>query len=305
MKKVFDFIGYLFFRYFILCVRLTPFCILYLYSDIISFLIFRVFRYRRKVIDKNLAMCYPEKSEKEKNEIKRKFYKHFTDILLESFKGYAMPVEKLAKRYTYENKELTESLYKQGKSMVVAFSHYGNWEWATQTVLYEHSHHMAALYKPMHNKYIDNYIKTCRQHRGTYLCPIEKTKFMFAMRNQQHMGFVMLGDQNPSNTKRGIWVNFMGIDTCVLHGIEMYSKMFNLPVIYLESTKVKRGYYQQHISMLVENPEECAPGEITALYMKKLEESLRREPAYWLWSHKRWKHKRDENGKPERSNFYD
>ncbi|MBO7596839.1 MAG: lysophospholipid acyltransferase family protein [Bacteroidales bacterium] len=304
MKKFFDYIGYLAFRMLIFSVRITPFPILYFWSDVISFIIFRVIRYRRKVINTNLTMCFPEKTEEEKKEIRKKFYRHFTDLLLESFKGYALPVEKLAARYPYENKELTEKLYKEGKSMLVAFSHYGNWEWATQTVVYEHSHHMAVLYKPMKNRYIDNYIKTCREHRGTHLCPIDKTKYMFAMREKQPMGFVMLGDQNPSNTKRGFWVNFMGIDTCVLHGIEMYSKMFNLPVIYLESRKVKRGHYQQYISMLVEDPEKCAPGEISALYMHKLEESLKRDPAYWLWTHKRWKHKRDENGKAIGSEYY-
>jgi len=305
MKKFFEYIGYLAFRVFIFSIRITPFPVMYFFSDVMSFLIFRVARYRVKVVDKNLRMCFPEKSDKELKSIKSKFYQHFTDLLLESFKGYSLPVEKLAKRYPYENKELTESLYKQGKSMIVAFSHYGNWEWATQTVRYEHSHSMAVLYKPIHNRYIDSYIKTCRQHRGTYLCPIEKTKYMFAMREHGHMGFVMLGDQNPSNTRRCFWTNFMGIDTSVLHGIEVYAKMFNLPVIYLESRKVSRGHYQQYISMLVEDPEKCEPGEISAKYMSKLEESLKREPAYWLWTHKRWKRIRNEKGEVVSSGFYD
>ncbi|MCQ2974449.1 MAG: lysophospholipid acyltransferase family protein [Bacteroidales bacterium] len=304
MKKVFQYIGYLYFRFFIFLVRITPFKLLYFFSDILSFLIFKVARYRTKVVDKNLKMCFPNKSENELKQIKSKFYQHFTDILLESFKGYTLPVEKLAKRYEFVDKSVLENYHKQGKSVVIAFSHYGNWEWATQTVLYEHSHKMAALYKPMRNIYINNYIKKCREARGTYLCPIEKTKYMFNMRNNQCMGFVMLGDQNPSNSRKGFWVNFLGIDTCVLHGIEMYSKMFNLPIVYFESRKVARGYYKQYLSELIDDPSKCQPGEISEKYMKKVEETLINAPEYWLWSHKRWKKQRDQNGEVVDSGFY-
>ena len=112
---------------------------------------------------------------------------------------------------------------------------------------------------------------------------------MFGMRKTQTMGFVLLGDQNPPQ-KHSIWADFMGRKTLCLHGIETYSKMFDFPVVYLESEKTSRGYYLQHITLIVENPSECKEGEITQRYMSAVENSIRKNPPYWLWSHKRWKH---------------
>lgn len=303
--KIINYVAYLAFRLLLLLIRITPFGLLYFISDCFRFFILDIVRYRVNVVKRNLNLCFPDKSDSEKKIIMKNFFRHFTDLFLESLKGYTLKTEKVAARYTFPDKSPLLRYYSQGKSVILAFSHYGNWEWATQTVLFEHKHRMAALYKPLHNTFIDNYIKTCRQKRGTHLCPIEKTKFMFGLREKQPMGFVLLGDQNPSNTKRAFWVDFFGIDTCSLHGIEVYSKMFNLPVIYVESAKIARGHYELHFSDIVPDPSICTPGQITQIYMKSVENSIRRGPEFWLWSHKRWKRTRLADGSVVRSNYYE
>lgn len=305
MKKFFQYICYLMFRLLIFSYRITPFWLVYIQSDILTFLIFRVFRYRVKVVDKQLELCFPEKSKAERDQIKKKYYTHMVDLMLESLKGYTYPAEKLQKRLVYVDKSIPEGLFQQGKSMIVATGHHGNWEWATQTVLLEHSHRFAAIFKPMRNQYISNYTVKCREARGTHFCPIEKTRFVFSMRNERPMGFVMAGDQNARNTNRAIFANFFGINTACLPGIEFYAKMFDLPVIFMESRKVKRGYYEQYVYLLTDKPSECKPGEITQMYMSKLEEVMRNQPETWLWSHKRWKKIKNEAGEVVSSGFYD
>ncbi len=294
--KFLSYIGYIGFRILLFSVKIIPFKILYLVSDFYSFLIFKVFRYRVKTININLGVAFPDMSDSQKKEIRKNFYKHFTDLFLESLKGYTMTPAQISERYIYgSDREIVDNFRKKNQSIIVAYAHYGNWEWATQTVLYEGFQPMAALYKPLKNIYINGYMKKLRQQRGTHLCPIEKTRFMFGMRKKQTMGFVLLGDQNPPQ-KHSIWADFMGRKTLCLHGIETYSKMFDLPVIYLESEKTARGKYLQHISVIVDNPSECKQGEITQRYMSAVEKSIRRNPAYWLWSHKRWKHTLKEDG---------
>lgn len=302
--KVFQYIGYLFYRLIIFFFRITPFWLLYFESDIIAFLIFRVFRYRVKVVDKNLEMCFPDKTKEERDEIKKKYYIHMVDLFMESLKGYTYPAEKLRKRIVYDDLSIPERLYAEGKSMIVATGHHGNWEWATQTVLLEHKHRFAAIFKPMKNEYISKFTVKCREARGTHFCPIEKTRFVFSMREKMPMGFVMAGDQNAPILKRAIWAKFFGMDTACLQGIEFYARMFNLPVIYMESRKVKRGYYRQYVYMICEDPSKTQPGEITQAYMSKLEEVVRNQPETWLWSHKRWKATKNPDGTVEYGKLY-
>ncbi len=296
MKKFFQYVCYLFYRVAIFGFRITPWCVLYFWSDIIAFLMFRVFRYRVKVVDKNLEMCFPDKPKEWRDEIKKKYYPYMVDLMLESLKGYTYPAEKLRKRLVYDDLTIPEKLFSEGKSMIVAMGHHGNWEWTTQTVKYEHKHKFCAIFKPMKNQYISNFTVKCREQRGTHFCPIEKTRFAFGMREKFPTGFCMAGDQNTPNTKRAIWVNFFGMETACLPGIEFYAKLFDLPVIFMEIRREKRGYYRCYVSMIAENPSQCAPGEITQRYMSKLEEVMRNQPETWLWSHKRWKATKDSNG---------
>lgn len=305
MKKIFQYIGYIFYRMFVFGFRITPFWLLYLESDVISFLIFRVFRYRVKVVDKNLAMCFPEKTKAERDEIKKKYYPYMVDLFMESLKGYTYPAEKIRKRLIYDDLSIPERLYAEGKSMIVAMGHHGNWEWTTQTVKYEHKHKFCAIFKPLNNPYISNFTVRCREQRGTHFCPIEKTRFAFGMREKQPTGFCMAGDQNSPNIKRSIWVDFFGIKTACLPGIENYAKLFDLPVIFMEIRREKRGYYRCYVSMIAEDPSKCEKGEITQKYMSKLEEVMRNQPETWLWSHKRWKTALQPDGTVTSSGFYD
>lgn len=287
--KIINYICYLLFRFFLLIVKIIPLKVVYFISDCFRILIFYVFRYRVKVIKKNLDLCFPEKSQEEKKQIRKKFYKYFCDVFLESVKGYTMTEKQISQRYVYLNKEVVKKYLDNGISCICGFSHYGNWEWATQTVKYDFNNLMGVLYKPLHNKYIDAYLKNMREQRGTHLCPIEKTKFMFGLREKQSICFVMLADQNPSNRKRSIKVDFFGIHTVALHGIEYYAKFFNLPVIYLECVRKSRGHYEQTIYDICEDPSKVPDGYITQQYISKVEQTIRKNPEFWLWSHKRFK----------------
>jgi KDO2-lipid IV(A) lauroyltransferase len=105
----------------------------------------------------------------------------------------------------------------------------------------------------------------------------------------------MAADQSPSNIERAIWTSFLGIETACLHGPEAYAKKTNMPVLYLKISKPKRGYYSLEFEELINNPEKCKPNEITNVYFSRLEQDILNQPEYWLWSHRRWKHKKIDN----------
>jgi len=254
-----------------------------------------VFGYRKKVVYSNLKRSFPEKSEQEIHRIAKDFYTNLSDITLESIKGLSMSKKALQKRYPVLNVDLLDEYLVNNKSVIGLASHYTNWEWGVLSFGFQFKHKSIGLYKPLSNKYIDSYIKKTRAAWGMNLVSIKNTSDAFNEKHEKPAVYFMVSDQSPSNRKKAIWVKFLNQDTACLHGAEAYAKKYDLPLVYGDIQRVKRGYYNVTISIIEENPKQTKEGEITQKYMKKLEDTVLAKPENWLWSHKRWKHKRENN----------
>lgn len=281
-------IAYFLFLAFVALFRITPFWVLYIISDGICFLLYTIIGYRKSVVRKNINYAFPEKNIQEKREIERRFYKNLTDIILESLKGYTISEKEILKRFNVTNPEILDEYYKQGKSLILVVAHMGNWELATGSVVKDFKHKPVVLYKPLSNKYIDEFVYKQRKRFGLELLAIFNTAAYFSKKREIPKAFFMVADQYTPSTKRKKAV-FFGKETVFLHGPETYSKKYDLPVIYMEVQKVKRGHYVANLSILEENPTKLKDGELTQKYAIRLEESIKKYPDTWMWSHKRWK----------------
>lgn len=288
MKKI----EYIFFRFLHAFIGLMPFRCLYIFSDICSFAMHHIFRYRRKTVYENLRRSFPEKSNEELNRITHKFYKNLCDVSLESIKGHSMSTAKLLKRYKCLNPEVANHYFEKRQSVIFALSHYANWEWGTQVAGSIFMHKAISFYKPLSNKYLDKYFLDQRATRGMELFSIYQTKFIFRAEDHIPRAYFLVSDQSPSNKKRSYWLKFLNQDTACIHGIESYARLFNVPVIYADVQRVGRGKYTISLEVLCDKQENTQQGEITGLYMRKLEEIIIKKPEDWLWSHRRWKIKK-------------
>lgn len=288
MKKI----EYVFFRFLHAFIGFIPFRLLYVLSDVFSVLMQHVFRYRRRIVYENLRHSFPEKSNDELKGIACKFYKNLCDISLESIKGYSMGNAHLLKKYSCLNPAIANHFFEKRQSVIIALSHYANWEWGTQVAGNIFMHKAISFYKPLSNKYIDRYLLEQRTMRGMELCSIYQTKFIFRAEDKMPRAYFLVSDQNPSKVKNAYWLKFLNQDTPCIHGIESYARLFDLPVIYADVQRVDRGKYTVLLNVLCERPKETYPGEITERYMKKLEEIIIKKPEDWLWSHRRWKRKK-------------
>ncbi len=284
--------GYIFFRFMVFLFSLVPFRLLYFYSDILCLLFFYVFGYRKKVVFTNLKNSFPEKSEEEILEIAKGFYKNLSDITLESIKGLSMSKKSLKKRYPVVNIDILDEYYERGQSIIGLAAHYTNWEWGVISFGFQFKHKSIGLYKPLSNKYIDNYVKKARAAWGMSLVSIKETRNIFEKEHDNPTVFFMISDQSPSNIKRAKRIKFLNQDTACLHGAELYAKKYNIPLIFGDVKRKKRGFYEVELSIFEDKPRETKDGEITERYMKKVEEIIKAKPENWLWSHKRWKHKK-------------
>lgn len=283
---------YLIFLFSIYFIAIIPFWLLYQFSNILSFLFNHVFRYRKKVIITNLRNSFPEKSDKEIRIITKKAYKNLTDIIVESIKGLTISDTEIQKRFKIKNPELLNKYFYSGKSIIGVSAHYGNWEWGAIAGSLQIKHKAIAIYKPLTNKYIDNFLRRTRAENGTLLKSIRKTTETFQKYRNQPCIFILVADQSPSSVKKAYWTNFLNQDTACLHGPEKHAKNNNYPVFFLNIQRVKRGYYELTAEKLFEEPAATKEGEVTHKYMKRLEEIIKEKPENWLWSHKRWKRKR-------------
>lgn len=289
-----DKLVYYLFRVFIGLFSLVPLRFLYLFSDLLHNFIRGVMRYRRKVVFTNLKNSFPGKTDAALRSIARRYYRHLSDILVESLKSFSMREEDLVNRYRYTNPELLNEYFEQGKSVICVAGHYGNWEWGGAASGIQISHKPIGFYKPLSNPYIDEYVQKTRATGRTRLASITCTAETFNQDWGEPVVFFMIADQSPSSPRLAYWVDFLNQDTATLHGPEKYARIHRLPVFFASVNKVRRGYYTVTFTLVASDPEQIKTGEITTRFMNLLEQEIKNQPAYYLWSHRRWKLKREE-----------
>ncbi len=282
-------IGFFFFRGIVFLVGLTPFWVLYRISDILFLIIYYIIGYRKKIVFDNIKIAFPEKSEEEIHYISKKFFHQMTDLIVEALKGPALSSKQLKKRYKIINPGVMNSFFEKGRSIMGVTGHYANWEWSGLAMPLQQKHIPVGMYKPLSNKSIDKFLRNTRTKRGSEARSIYKTKAAFEENYGRPALFGMVADQSPTNVKRAYCMEFFGRKTPFLHGPELYSKLYDLPVIYLYNKRVKRGYYEVSCHLLETEPQKTEDGEITKKYKDFLEYVIRTDPSQWLWSHKRWK----------------
>lgn len=287
-----NFIFAVFFIFFVFLFGIIPFFLLYKISDFIRFLLFRVFKYRRLVVEQNLKKAFPDRSSKEIEKIASKFYTNLADVLIEGIKAFTMTQRQVKERHKIINPEVIEPFYKKSRSVIGTPCHYGNWEWGSMSGSIQLLQVFVVFYKPLNNIWIDKFARWSRGKYNSHMVSIYKTAEVFEEFSNKNSIFIMAADQSPSSVQKAIWVDFLGKKTAFLHGPELYAKKYNLPVVFVNIQRKKRGYYELEFDIIASNPYDFKDGEITQLYAKKLEAVILNKPENWLWSHRRWKHEK-------------
>lgn len=288
------------FFYYILIIPLSwiPFGGLYLISDFLFFLLYRVFGYRKEVVTANIRNSFPEKTDGERKAIVRKFYRHLCDLIVESLKVFTISRKEVNERMVFNHVEVANRYFDQGRSIIIVGGHYNNWELFAVGIAEAMKHKAIALYYPITNAFIDAKMKETRSKYGLMMVPTKQTKELFLRETRQgtKSAFIFGADQSPSNEYKCHWMTFLNQDTGVLFGVEKYAKENDMPVVFGRINKLSRGHYSFDFIDVTGDPRPTAKGEITEKFTRMLEEDIRREPAYWLWTHKRWKKKRPAPG---------
>lgn len=278
-------------------VSLLPLTILYAISDGIYYMMYYVVRYRRHLVRKHLIDCFPEKSDEERLKIEREFYSWLCDYFVETIKLFTMSKKQVMKRMQFIGAEKVRESCQKGQSCAVYLGHYCNWEWVTSLQLWVGEDIACGqIYHPLENKAFDKLFLYLRNRLGAQCIPMaESIRKIMKMRQEGKpivIGFI--ADQVPLWNNIHYWTDFLHHDTPVFTGTEKIARKMNLAVYYLDIQRLKRGYYQAEFKLLTEIPKEKKEFEITETYIRELEKTIQRQPAFWLWTHNRWKRTREQ-----------
>ncbi|MCD8739862.1 lysophospholipid acyltransferase family protein [Mucilaginibacter roseus] len=276
---------------FLYLVSLLPFWFLYLIADVLFVVIYSVTGYRRKVVQQNLRNAFPEKSDEERSKIERDFFRYFADLIVEIIKGITLSERQIVKRIKVLNVELINSYFEQGRSVIGAVGHYGNWEMSALGLGIITDRPRLIVYKPLSNKIFERFFIHVRSRFGATLVAMKNTLRKMSDIRRQISITVLVADQTPVQHEAQYFTTFLNQPTAVFLGIEKLAKMMDAVVVFCDIKRVKRGYYTCTFVPLAENPKQTAEYEVTELHVKYLENMIRQQPQYWLWTHRRWKFK--------------
>ncbi|KAB2805383.1 lysophospholipid acyltransferase family protein [Phaeocystidibacter luteus] len=288
-------IAYIFFRIFDAIIAILPWRGVYALANFAYFVLFRVIKYRVELVKENFRKCFPEKDELWINSMTKTYYRYLSEIFIESIKAMHVSSEEIKKRFRLEGEDVIRKHNLQHQNIIIIGSHYGNWEFMTRGLPHIVPHEVAGVYRPLSNRRIEKYMAKHRSKDGMWLVPTEKSKESWTEKRERPVAFGLLADQNPSNPKRSYWINFLNRETGFTPGAEVYAKKYDYPVVLMLLKRVKRGHYTVHFEELEFNPTEIEFGDIMRKYAAKLEAWIQNDPPYWLWSHRRWKHKMPED----------
>lgn len=270
---------------------------LYILSDLLAWLLHYVLRYRCSVVRDNLAKCFPDLEIKERKRIERDFYRNFSDSLVETIKLLHISDEEMRTRMVVENQEYADQLLKSGRSIVAYFSHCFNWEWAAALPLWsgldgEEKVRFGQVYRPLKNEWFDQLLLHIRSRFGNMNFPKHTVLRRLLMLRREGVASMVgfMSDQKPSHGDPTYVTIFLNRPTAMITGTETLARKLHDAAVYMDIYHLRRGYYKVVVKPMAEDVAAMEPMELTRMYTSMLQATIERDPALWLWSHKRWKH---------------
>ncbi|HHL52498.1 MAG TPA: acetyltransferase, partial [Flammeovirgaceae bacterium] len=273
-----------------------PLWLLYGLANGIYFIIYKVLGYRKQVVWANLSNSFPDMPEAERQALMRRFYRHMSELMVETLWCFSLSEKRLQKSLQVKNPELLDKYYEQGRSVVLVLGHYGSWEFVLAGLNYFVRHRVATIYIPLTSKTLDRAFHRMRLRFGAEM--ISKKDFAANMQagSMEPRAIIFGADQSPSISKNIYWTEFLNQETAVALGVEKYAKKYDMPVLFTWLHKRARGRYEVEFELITDRPQDEPPGTITEKHVRLMEKQIRQRPELWMWSHRRWKKKREVAG---------
>ncbi len=274
----------------ILLISILPFRILYILSDVVYFFLFYILKYRRKVIVGNIKIAFPDYSDHQVMEIAKKSTRHLSDMIFEMIKTITISQAQLQKRFLISNIDYVKNLASHKRPIFSATGHYGNFDWSI-AINYVWDMKINVVFKPVKQPQINNMLIKSRSKINSKLIPAREVKdFVTGNLSKTSTSVLyMIIDQSPKLKRPHYFTTFFNQPTSVFMGYEELAREMNAVAVYFKIKKIKRGHYEATVINMNPNSAQTKPWELTDQFYRLLEEQIREQPEFYMWSHKRWK----------------
>jgi KDO2-lipid IV(A) lauroyltransferase len=287
LKKAGSYIGVFFIR----LSAWLPLWYLLFCASLMYPILYYILGYRRKVVRQNLVNTYPQKPLKDIIDIERRYYQHICDLVAENIWALRATEKQLQKHCTIKDIEVFKKLHHRQVNFICLLGHVGNWEWCSLAYNTYQLNPLIALYRPLKDEVFNSFFLRFRSRFGSALLPMQQLPRIIHAPFAEPTVLAFIADQSPV-PEYAYWTQFLGRDTGFFNGYDKVARKKNYPVVLAYLKKIKRGYYEMHVELLADETQTLPADEITQRYVNKLESIIHENPAHWLWSHRRWKHKR-------------
>lgn len=272
-----------------------PFAVLYFVADFFYLFNRYLIRYRYDVVRSNLTNAFPERSEPEIESLTEQVFRNLADLLVESIKGIGISRDALERRMTVEIPDRAQQLINQGKPLLFLTAHYCNWEWLLLYSCLHLPHPLLVAYQPFHNRRFDDFMLEARTRFGGTAVPATDLIGRLLKERKSLKTLTLLADQSPARNERKYWTTFLNQETAFVDGTDSLAWLIGMPVVFVHSTRRKRGHYEMTLKVIAEPPYEKNSHAVVERYARELEVMIRADPSAWLWSHRRWKFSRSDD----------
>lgn len=276
--------------FFIRLLSRLPLSVLYFFSDFLFFVSFYLVRYRRRLVQRNLANSFPEKDKEELKKIEKEFYRNLCDYAVETLKLVTISKEELSRRMVFKNPEVLQNFKANNQSILFLASHQFNWEWILVSASINFPMDIDFVYQPVNNKFIDDLILKIRTRFGAH--PIKRAEVARELVRRKHIvrGVASVADQYPGygHDKKYI-TTFLNQETAFFLGTNQLARLTQYPALYYPMHRVRRGYYEAYPLIIASPPYSKDDDSVVGNYVRVVEDLIKKHPSGWLWSHNRWK----------------
>lgn len=257
------------------------------------YILFYGIGYRKNVVIENLTNAFPEQTDEQRQGVAKRFYRFLPDLVVEAIKMRTISKKTVINRIELLNPEEVTRHFDNGKGVIGVTAHYGNWELGIHRLSLMTDFPRLVIYKPLNNEDFNEVYNSLRCRFGATMVPMKQIlRHIVRLKNSPHIS-MFVADQTPTYQDSDYFMQFLNQETLVYTGTERIARLTKNPIVYCHiGRKAKRGYYFCKFTTLVENPDDYAAHEITEIHNRFTEKMIQEEPAYWLWSHRRWKRKR-------------
>ncbi len=266
--------------------HLLPYRMQIFIGGIVGQLFMLINPYRRLIVKTNLALCFPELDDRQRQQLSKRFFRSLGISLVEETASIWASDRFMAKLGHIQGLEHIRAAQQQGKSVLLLSGHFCSVDFAGRLLIREYP--VCFTYQELRNPLSNHILMRARTKFAHCIIHRHDTRaFIKALKAGEAVWYAPDQSQKPENS---VFAPFFGIQANTLKATTKLAKISGAAVLPFEIKRLPdaRGY-----ALTIQPPLDDYPGESeiadATRFNALLEAQIRDNPDQYLWTHRRFK----------------